>query len=195
MPAQSASVTRPETLHATLASCAERTRAGPPRARARRSRIGGLARWSMTKRTSGMGSGRRERRRQLARPDQQVVDEPGVADRRDPAIDVGPQEPLGIGLVVDLVADPDEPRRRPAAVAQPAITSATAGIGQVDPADDAGDERGGRGSREELAPSPRGSTASGRGRLRRCRPRSSSGARSSGPNGRRIAASSSVSHG
>ena len=53
-----------------------------------------------------------------------------------PAADVGASEPVGIGLVVDLVADPDEPV---AAGPGPELGErvADARVGQVDPADDA----------------------------------------------------------
>ena len=74
--------------------------------------IGGLARWSMTNRTSGRARDGRQRGGQLARPDEQVVGEPGAPDRRMPRRTSGRGKPVGIGLVVDLVADPDEPRRR-----------------------------------------------------------------------------------
>ncbi len=46
---------------------------------------------------------------QFARADQQVVNEVGVGDGRDPPPHVITGEPSGVGLVVDLVADPDEP--------------------------------------------------------------------------------------
>ena len=62
----------------------------------------------MTNRTSGQVAAPSQRRRQLARPDQQVVDETGATDGPDPAPDVVAQQPIRIGLVVDLVADPDQ---------------------------------------------------------------------------------------
>ena len=39
----------------------------------------------------------------------QVIDEPCLADHPDPAADVVTQQPVRVGLVVDLVAYPDEP--------------------------------------------------------------------------------------
>ena len=47
--------------------------------------------------------------RQLARPDEEVVRETRATDGGDPASDVGAKEPLRVVLVVDLVADADEP--------------------------------------------------------------------------------------
>ena len=192
--AQSASVTRPETLATTFGSSPS-GRMASAQARSDPSRIGGLARWSTTNRTSGQapgpcrrrpaarGPGRGGRRRGRRRPTAAIP-------RRTSAR----REPVGVRLVVDLVADPHEPVAARTA-RRPAIASPIAGSREVHPADDAGDERRGRGRREEGLASRPGSSGSGRGRSRRSRPPRASGARSSGPNGRRIAASSSVSHG
>ena len=148
--------------------------------------IGGFATWSMTNRTSGSAPGEVEGRRQLARPDEEVVGEARRADGRDPADDVVAGQPVRVGLVVDLVADPDEAARRPGRPRSAAIGVADAGIGQVDPADDAADERRrrrrSRGSRSVSSRLERvwtrtvASTPVARG----------GGARSSGPNARRI---------
>ena len=94
--------------------------------------------------------GHDQRRRQLARADEEVVGQAGRLDRGQPAPHVRAEEPVRVGLVVDLVADPDEPLpARPAA--QRVERSADAPIGQVDPSDHAADERDGRCGREELA--------------------------------------------
>ena len=49
-----------------------------------------------------------DRRRQLGGANEEVVHEPRLADRCDPTLDVGAQEPFGVGLVVHLMPDPDE---------------------------------------------------------------------------------------
>ena len=49
-----------------------------------------------------------ERRGELARPHQQVVGEAGPPDGGEPADDVRAQQPVGVRLVVHLVADPDQ---------------------------------------------------------------------------------------
>ena len=55
-----------------------------------------------------------DRRRQLRREREQVVDEPGVGDRAQPGAHVVAAEPARIGLALHLVADADEPLARPA---------------------------------------------------------------------------------
>ena len=50
----------------------------------------------------------RERSRQLAGAHEDVVRETGLADGGDAFADVLSPEPLGIGLVVHLVPDPDQ---------------------------------------------------------------------------------------
>ena len=107
--AQSASVTSPDTLQATCR--ARRTgRSAPSTARASPVAIGGLARWSMTNRTVGQAAGQLEGRRQLARL--------GAGGRRRarpprrramPRTTSSRRSHVGIGLVVDLVPDADEP--------------------------------------------------------------------------------------
>ena len=133
-------------------------------------------------------------RRQLARADQQVVGQAGRLDRRQPSPHVRTKQPVRVGLVVDLVADPDEPLpARPAA--QRVERSADARIGQIDPSDHAADERDGRRGRQELAGlleagdglDEDGAVDAGRDQFRRRgRP---------APNRRSMAASSGVSHG
>ena len=78
----------------------------------------------------------RQGRRHLAGPDQQVVGEPGRADRGDAPADIGSSDPGGIRLVVDLMADPDEPV---ATGPRPELGERVADArgGEVDPADDA----------------------------------------------------------
>jgi hypothetical protein len=44
----------------------------------------------------------------LASADQQVVGQSSLGHGGQPTQDVGPQQPVGIGLVVDKVSDPDE---------------------------------------------------------------------------------------
>jgi hypothetical protein len=79
---------------------------------------------------------------QLAWAHEQVVDEPCFPDRREPALDVGAEEPPRIGLVVHLVPDADE---HAVEIAQLPFDVA----GEVDPADDAEHERRCRGDREQ----------------------------------------------
>ena len=109
----------------------------------------------MTKRTLGHRAGDLERRRQLARPDQQVVREARARRRRGARDDVGAQEPLGVRLVVDLVADADEAVAARARAEGGERRSATAGLGEVDPADHARDERRRPRRSQELAASRR----------------------------------------
>ena len=94
----------------------------------------------MTNRVSGRRRASVEGGRQLSGADEQVVDESGLADRPDPAADVVTQQPLRVGLVVDLVADPDETIAA-GTRAEAGDRVGDAGIGQVDPPDDPPDER------------------------------------------------------
>ena len=132
-------------------------------------------------------------RRQLARPDQEVVREPGGAHGRDAPPDVGASQPVRIGLVVDLVADPDEAVAA-RAVPKPGDRVGDRRVGQVDPADDAGDERVAAAMARKLS-----RLLEARARLdedRRVDPRGGEeGGEVVGSNARRIGASSSVSHG
>ena len=50
-----------------------------------------------------------ERRGELPGPHQEVVGQSGVPDGCQPAPDIGAEEPAGIGFVVNLVPDADEP--------------------------------------------------------------------------------------
>ena len=79
------------------------------------------------------------RRGQLAGAHEQVVRQARLLDRGKAALDVVAPQPVGIGLVVDLVPHPDQ------------LVSAIAGsqaldrgrdvnVGEVDPADDARDQ-------------------------------------------------------
>ena len=61
---------------------------------------------------------------------------PAAPTARDPAPDVVAQQPVGVGLVVDLVADPDEPVAARAG-AERGDRVADGGVGEVHPADDA----------------------------------------------------------
>ena len=81
-----------------------------------------------------------QRDRHLPRADQQVVREARPSDGRDPAADLGAQQPLGVGLVMDRVADPDE------AIAAGTSLQLGQDVGQsrireIRPADDADDGR------------------------------------------------------
>ena len=128
-----------------------------------------------------------ERGGQLAGAHQQVVDEAGLADRLDAALDVLAQEPFLVRLVVDLVADADQVPARPGRRAARRCVLADGGVGEVDPTDDAGDEVGGRCGGEELAGLVEARDASGRRSSCRRRSPSAAARRSSGPNGLRIA--------
>src|SRR4029079_16126602 len=88
----------------------------------------------------GQGGDDVPRRRELARPDEELVHESGLADGPAPALDVVATEPVGIGLVVDLVPDPEQAI---AAGAGPELRDRFAGrrVAEVAPADDAADER------------------------------------------------------
>ena len=103
------------------------------------SAIRGLAPWSTTSAQLRERGGDGERRRQVLREQQQVVGQAGVGDGPQPAAHVLALEPARIGLVVDVVADTGEPgaARRLAQRRDP-----LGGVrrGQVDPADDGGDE-------------------------------------------------------
>jgi hypothetical protein len=54
-------------------------------------------------------TGGRQGGRQFARPNQQVENEASCPDDREPSAHRRTQQPLRIGLVVDLVTDPDQP--------------------------------------------------------------------------------------
>ncbi len=71
-----------------------------------------------------------------ARERQEVVDEPFARDRRQAGAHVGPAQPARVGLGLHQVADADEARAPQ--LRQPL---ADVGGGQVDPADDARDQR------------------------------------------------------
>ena len=97
----------------------------------------------------GVVAHQRERGRQLARFDKDVVGEIGLADGGDAAAHLFLCEPLGIGLVVHLVADPDE---LGAARAGAQLCQLLRNVRRkVDPPDHARDEVMLRGRREELA--------------------------------------------
>ena len=90
----------------------------------------------------------RERGRQLARAHEDVVREAGLADRGDAAAHVLFPEPLGIGLVVNLMADPDELLSTRSRVQRGDLLGDVRG--EVDPADHARDEVVLRRRRQEL---------------------------------------------
>ena len=91
----------------------------------------------------------RQRGRQLTRADEDVVREAGLADRGDASAHVLFPEPLGIGLVVHLMADPDELLSTRSRVQRGDLLRDVRG--EVDPADDARDEVVSRGRRKEFA--------------------------------------------
>ena len=97
--AGSASVKRPESLHVDVRQLRERGDAVAPRRVLGRiaRRLGDMVE---DEAQPGMPPHRLDRRRQLARAHEQVVDEPRLADGREAALDVVAQQPLGIGLVV-----------------------------------------------------------------------------------------------
>jgi hypothetical protein len=135
-----------------------------------------------------------QRRRQLSRADEQVVHESGPPDCCDPADDVVAHEPVRIRLVVRLVSDPDEVRAV-GSLAERGDRIHHARISKVDPADRRhGRTACGRPGRRKSSVSSRLDrvwTRTVASTLFACR----AGSRSSGPNARRIEASSSVSHG
>ena len=91
----------------------------------------------------------RERGGQLARPDEDVVREAGLADRGDASAHVLFPEPLGISLIVNLMADPYELLSTRSRLQRADLLRDVRG--EVDPADDARDEVVSRGRRKELA--------------------------------------------
>ena len=91
-----------------------------------------------------------QRGRQLSGANKDVIGQPGLPHRGDPVLHIFTQQPRRIGLVVDLVTDADQEA--------PTLAPAESGqglrhrpIGQVHPADHAGDELVFRGGLEELA--------------------------------------------
>ena len=87
----------------------------------------------------GQSLRRGQRRRQLARADEKVIGQSSIPHRRQTALHVGPQQPLRIRLVMDLMADADE-RLSVGLGLQLGKRVADGGIGEVDPADDTRDE-------------------------------------------------------
>ena len=75
----------------------------------------------------------------MGRQQEEVVDEAGGGDRLEAAPHVAAQQPLGVGLVLDLVADAGEPL---AALARAQRVDPLGDVGrrEVDPADDGRDE-------------------------------------------------------
>ena len=83
------------------------------------------------------------------RLDHEVVDESGGGDGGEAALYVGAQQPAGVGLALDLVADADQPV--PAGeFAQAREGVGDIGRGEVGPADDARDEVAAVGEGEEF---------------------------------------------
>src|SRR5437868_14213711 len=91
----------------------------------------------------------RERGGQLARAHEDVVREASLTDRGDASAHVLFPEPLGIGLVVNLMADPDELLSTRSRLQRADLLRDVRG--EVDPADDARDEVVFRGRRKEFA--------------------------------------------
>src|SRR5207302_4776170 len=87
--------------------------------------------------------------RQLARADENVVREAGLAHRGDAAAHHLFPEPLGIGLVVNLMADPDELLSTRSRLQRADLLRDVRG--EVDPADHARDEVVLRRRRKEFA--------------------------------------------
>ena len=89
-------------------------------------------------------------RGQLARPDQQVVDEARLSDRGDSPLHVFAKEPLGVGFVVNLVPDAD--KTIPTALAfEPHDGFGHGALSKVYPTDHASDEVGLAGGLEKLS--------------------------------------------
>ncbi len=86
---------------------------------------------------------------ELAGPDEQVVGQPGARDRRQATPDLGADEPVRVGFIVDRMSDPDEERATRAG-SQRGDGLDDRRIRQVDPANDAGHELGRRRGRQEL---------------------------------------------
>lgn len=82
--------------------------------------------------------------RQLARPYKQVVRESRLADDRDARLDIGAEEPVVVGLVVDLMPHADQWPFQPLQLGRDVA-------GEVDPADHSENERRGPGELEQLA--------------------------------------------
>ena len=153
------------------------------------SRIAGLAMWSMTKRCSGNAAHQFERLRQLPLVDEDVVRQTELRERGDPALEVRAQHEAG-RLVLHDVADAAQPRVR----RQRRSCSATSARAEIDPADDAADERDARRQAQAATPSRRRSAPPARRCSRRSRRASSSGFRSGGRKSRLIAAIESSIH-
>ena len=86
------------------------------------------------------GARRRDRGRQLARADQEIVGQVVSEDPLEAAPDIAAIDPRRIGFVMNLMADADQPVAARQA-AQPIDRGVELRIGQVDPADDTGNER------------------------------------------------------
>ena len=157
------------------------------------SRIGGLARWSTTNRTSGIARMVSTAAGSSRAPDEEVVGESGGSQHRDPAADIRAAEPVGVRFVVDLVPDPDQAiasgRLRRPAIASPMP-------GSVRSSQPTTPTR--TGELAAVASRPSVSATLDRAWTTTLAPIPSlarSGVRSAVVNGRRIAARSSVSHG
>ena len=83
--------------------------------------------------------------------DEEVVDESSVTNRGQPGEDLGAAQPRRVRLVLDLVADADEPVA-PGTVGETGELFTDRRCGEVDPSDDSGDQsaRRGRGGEELL---------------------------------------------
>ncbi|KJL22989.1 hypothetical protein RN51_01735 [Microbacterium oxydans] len=86
--------------------------------------------------------------RKLAGSNEQVVAQAAAGHLLEATLHVLPQQPSGIGLVVDLVTHTHQCPRR--GVDEPIQSGAHGRINEVYPADHAAHPRGARGGREEL---------------------------------------------
>ena len=165
---QSASVTSPDTLQATCSSSANGGDQRPPwlERAGRDRRLGQVVDDEPDVRQA---PGQLQRRRQLARPDQQVVGQPGRPDRaRCPRTTSSRSSHSGSGSSWTWWRMPTS-RSPPGPARSAAMRLGDGGIRQVDPADDPADERRAPRRAPGTRPSPPGSSGSGRGPWRRRR--------------------------
>ena len=108
---QSASVTRPESLHRHVRPAGQPGELGGPRLHDARGdgRLGEVVEHEPALGHQG-GHGRRGR--EVLRPDQQVEGEAACGHRAQAGDHVGAEQPVGVGLVLDEAAEADQVRRR-----------------------------------------------------------------------------------